>query len=217
MKSLKLMVAVALAMISTVASAQSDFFLYGKNNVSVGYATLSAKNSDEPLRGGRISYTRILELNEYVPVFLETGGQVQYATVSENEIFNGNRVHSEFDLGYVAIPVNVGYQFNIGESGFSIAPKAGLTLVANIIADFDVKMGDKKFGLNWFDDVDAKRFNIGWQVGGDIAYKRVVLGITYGQDFNKFIGEKNVPIGKTELNFVESKWKRFHVSIGCRF
>ena len=87
MKSLKLMVAVALAMISTVASAQSDFFLYGKNNVSVGYATLSAKNSDEPLRGGRISYTRIFELNEYVPVFLETGGQVQYATVSENEIF----------------------------------------------------------------------------------------------------------------------------------
>ena len=71
--------------------------------------------------------------------------------------------------------------------------------------------------MNWFDDVDAKRFNIGWQVGGDIAYKRVVLGITYGQDFNKFIGEKNVPIGKTELNFVESKWKRFHVSIGCRF
>lgn len=217
MKSFKMMMLGVLAMVCSVASAQSDFFPYGKNNVMVGYATLSAKNSDEPLKGGRISYTRIFELNEYVPVFLEAGGQIQYATVSEQEIFNGKGVRSEFDLGYFAIPVNVGYQFNIGESGFSIAPKVGLTLVANILADFDVKMSDKSFSLNWFDDVDAKRFNIGWQVGGDIAYKQVVFGITYGQDFNEFIGGKKVPIGNTELDFVASKWKRFNVSIGCRF
>lgn len=217
MKSLKWMVLAVLAMVCTFASAQSDFFLYGKNNISVGFASLAAKNADNSLKGGRISYTRIFELNEYVPVFLEAGAQVQYATVSEHEIFKGKGVRSEFDLGYLAIPMNVGYHFNIGESGFSIAPKAGLIFVANIIADLDIKMNNQNFNISWFDDLKAQRFNFGWQVGGEIAYKQVVLGVTYGQDFNNFISDKKIPVGNTELDFVSSKWKRFNISIGCRF
>lgn len=217
MKSLKLMMCAVLAMVCSLASAQSDFFPYGKNNVSVGFATLSAKNSNEPLKGGRISYTRIFELSEYVPAFLEMGGQLQYATVSENNLVSGKGVRSEFDLGYLAIPVNVGYNFTIGESGFSIAPKVGLTFVANVIADLDIKMNNQNFNVSWFDDLDAQRFNFGWQVGGEIAYKQVVLGVIYGQDFNNFISDKKAPIGNTDLDFVSSKWKRFCISIGCRF
>lgn len=215
--NLKLMMLAVFAMVCSMVSAQSDFFPYGKNTVALGYANLSAENSNDPLQGARLTYTRMFELTERAPFFLEAGALFQYAKVDGTDSFKGKGVRTEFSLGYLSVPVNVGYNFNIGETGFSIAPKVGLAAIYNVLANFDVMMADKSFNLNWFDDVDAKRFNFGWQAGCDIAFKQLVLSVIYGRDFNNFIDNSKVSIGNAELDFVESKWKRFNVSIGYRF
>lgn len=217
MKNLKLVMLAVFTMVCSIVSAQSDFFPYGKNAVTFGYANLSAENWEDPLQGARLTYTRIFELTEYAPVFLEAGALFQYAKVDGTGVFKGKGVRAEYSLGYLSVPINIGYNFNIGDTGFSIAPKVGVSAIYNVLADFDVMMSDKKINVDWFDDVDAARFNFGWQVGADIAFKQLVLGVTYGQDFNNFIDDVKVPVGNTQLDFVASKWKRFNVSIGYRF
>lgn len=212
MKKLKMMMLAVLTMACSVVSAQSDFFPYGRNALMLGYANLSAENSEEPLHGARLAYMHAFELTEYVPVFLEAGALFQYAKVDGTDSFKGKGVRTEFSLGYVSVPVNVGYVFNIGDTGFAIAPKVGVSAFYNVLANFDVMMADKEFNIDWFDDADAKRFNFGWQVGADISFKQLVLGVTYGQDFNNFIDDTKVTIGAAQLDFVASKWKRFNVS-----
>ena len=214
---LKLMMLAVLVMVCSFAKAQTDFFFYGKNTVTLGFANLSAENSEEPLQGARLSYTHIFELTERAPIFLETGALFQYAKVDNVDVYMGKDVRSEYSLGYLSVPVYLGYHFNIGETGLSVAPKVGLAAYYNMLANFDVMMKDKTFDIDWFDDANAKRFNIGWQVGLDVAFKKLVLAVTYGQDFNNFIDNTTVAVGNAELDFKESKWKRFNISIGYRF
>ena len=217
MKNLKWMMLALFTWVCTIASAQSDFFPYGKNSFMIGYANLAAENSEDPVHGARLSYAHIFELSESVPVFFEAGALFQYAMMDGVDVFQGKGIRTEFSLGYLSVPLNVGYQFNIGETGLSIAPKAGLNVVYNVLANYDVKMNDKTFELNWFDDVNAKRFNIGWQAGVDVAFKQLVLGVVYGQDFSSFVKDGKVTIGQTDFPIEESKWKRFCVSLGYRF
>ena len=217
MKNLKFMMLAMFTLVCSVVSAQSDFFPYGQNSFTIGYANLSAENSEDPLHGARLSYSHYFALSEYVPVFVETGALSQLAKVDGVDSFKGKGVRTEYTLGYLSVPLNVGYNFNIGETGLSIAPKAGFSLVYNVLANFDVMMSDKKFEVDWFEDVNAKRFNFGWQVGCDVAFKQLILGVSYGQDFNNFIEDVKVPVGNAQLDFVASKWKRFNLSIGYRF
>lgn len=49
MKNLKLVMLAVFTMVCSIVSAQSDFFPYGKNAVTFGYANLSAENWEDPL------------------------------------------------------------------------------------------------------------------------------------------------------------------------
>ncbi len=194
-----------------------EYFPYGKNAFRLGYNSLSAENSEKPLNGIQLAYSHSFELSQNAPVFLETGASFQYAMVNGTDVFDGKGLTSEYSLGYFSVPVNVGYAFNIGDSGFAIAPMVGVSAIYNVFAKFDIKMAGKEFNIDWFDDAIAKRFNFGWQAGADFAFRHLVLGIAYAQDFNKFVTDTKLPIGNGNMDLKESKWKRFNVSIGYRF
>lgn len=185
MKNFKLMVLALLTMTCTAVSAQSNFFHYGKNNIIVGVNGFSANGLEDNLTGLRVGYSRLFELSEQAPVFLETAALIQVGLVEYETNFGESHTKEEVKYGALNIPVNVGYLFNIGESGFSIAPKAGLNFSFNAFGETEIKDNNSSATINWYDDLDAKRFTFGWQVGAEASYKHFVLGFQYGQDFNK--------------------------------
>ena len=92
----------------------------------------------------------------------------------------------------LAVPVNVAYQFAVGEN-FTIEPFVGLNLKFNALADLkftETYDGDEESeSISMFDkdlDKDArwKRFQLGWHVGANLLLQnKYYLNLQYGTDF----------------------------------
>lgn len=197
MKKFKFWAIALLAMISLSASAQY------KNTVFIGYNSFDGDGMEDALTGARIGYTRTFGLTDKAPVFLEASAIIQVGMLEEEFKSAGIETSSEMSYGSIHIPVNVAYRFAIGETGFAISPKAGLNISINALGETKNEVNGDKETIDWYDDLDAKNFGFGWQVGADVDYKRFVLGVTYGQDFTEFMDEL--------------KWKTFSVNLGYRF
>lgn len=90
--------------------------------------------------------------------------------------------------------MNVTYKFDVAE-GIRIAPYAGITLQGNIIGEID--------GDDWFDEYDAKRFTVGWQIGSNFEFGKFFVGVGYGSAFTDIMEE--------------GKQKTFNASLGLVF
>ena len=169
MKNLKLFL-VAVAMIMTTAvSAQS--FSTAWNGVRVAYNAFSIENSD--CTGIEAGYAHAFTLSESMPLFLEVGGNVFWAT------------DTDFSMWSLTVPVSVGYKFDLNEE-WSLVPYAGVNVRANILGeadDIDIFDEDEMQGYEW------KRFQFGAHVGVTANYKNYSIGAKYGFDFNEIAEE----------------------------
>lgn len=242
MKTLKLFLTLALAAAVTTASAQfantgasnaSSKSRSGKsvlekdtesyNRIYVSYSPLALKGfygaaGKLSLTGVSAGYTHGINLKSDLPLFLEIGGQISYASGKFDksdlpllDLFDDyDYTISSFlpeqkhTFVAVSVPVAVSYKFSFADKKFSVAPLIGLNFRYNIIGEFETEITNDLYSdaekdriyQSWDNNPtkqmlygpregDYKGFQIGWQIGLNINYKKLNLGVSYTKDFSK--------------------------------
>jgi hypothetical protein len=162
------------------------------------------------------------------PIFIETGAGFLYASNKYKDSYTDDYYEMEMSLDLktkiasVYIPFNIAYEFSVSDN-MSIIPYAGLKARINISGDQNLTMTirDTYYGYsetvresidmfskrdisnNWGVSDEAKRFQLGWQIGADFDISGVILGISYGTDISEFLKD--------------CKFKTTSLSLGFRF
>lgn len=185
---------------------------------------------DYNFQGFAVGWTKGFNVVQSMPIFVETGAALQFRTYSDSETedFNDSGVSGKitaeerWNLFSLNIPINLIYKFNI-DSDLSIEPLFGLDFRFNLLGKMkndisysgdyadevndylDEYYGDELKDINIFDKDDmgepAKRFQAGWHIGANINYKKLTLGITYGQDFNEIMEDCKIATTTISLGY----------------
>ncbi len=171
------------------------------------------------LNGFGINYTHGFPLSRSLPMFIETGANIN---------FNFGKPWEDSDKEYdykeylkmqninLQIPINYVYRFNITDD-FSIAPYLGLNLKLHLITQMKevyIEDGDREesdwislFDKDEIGDDTYNRFQMGWHVGATFQYSRVSLGFQYGTDF--------IPVLKDDMDKINTG--SFRMTLGYNF
>ena len=224
-------IALALGLSLTVKAQSSNStteIKSGWNTVYLQYGLLgfSGDNSEDldGINGFTLGYNRAIGISKQLPLYLEVGGTLTYATgtvyeygyedVNNNSDFNSTVTHNEktkMTLMYVKVPITLTYNYQISDSKFFIAPYIGVTgryifsgEQKETTTETDVTKWSSAYGgstdtdyssdetkWNLYDEEDMgedntwTRFQFGWQIGVNLKYKNLLVGISYGSDFSE--------------------------------
>lgn len=148
------------------------------NRISMSFRNVNFTGASGYI-GGSFNYTHGFSLSSRLPIYLETGGALSYV----GKDVNGNG----WDTGYgtIEVPVNATYRLTLPSSSIVFYPSLGLNFKGNIVGSSNMSRDTQE----WFNDYDFKRFQLGWQLGVGMEYKKLFLGISFGTDFVQ-IGKK---------------------------
>ena len=159
-------------------------------------------------------YLKGFSVTNRLPLYVETGAALQYRSHKEEGNYGGpgydySDKHKMFSLN---IPVNLLYRFNVTDD-FSVSPYFGLDFRINLTGKYSWETGMGQYNepqgedLNLFDEDEMgkdgvwKRFQAGWHIGTNFTYKKVSLGISYGQDFNEIVEDCKLSTTTVTLGF----------------
>ena len=193
---------------------------------ALSYDFDGAKDTD--FNGFSISYVKAFSISKSLPLFVEAGLGITYASGEEKwgdfgsfdddyddwydydwygYDYDDFEVKMEYTYLGVTVPVNLAYKYTLNEE-IQIIPFTGVYLRAGVISKAKVESED----YDLFDDNEAKqiglsdswnRFQFGWQIGAKVAYKQFTAGISYGTDLNEIAK-------KTKMN-------NLSISVGYNF
>lgn len=192
--------------------------------------TISKTGLSKKLNAFSIGYNRAINVAPSIPLYIEVGAALQYAFYSDKCTDEKSGSSYKCTDNYkltgniftVKVPVSVLYHIAIPNSDFAIEPYAGVDFKYHISGsgkqerNFTETYNNNTFTdeesnkVNIFDKNEcnghqAKRFQAGWHVGVNFAYKKAFVGVSYGQDFSKFQDD------------VDLKFKTFSATLGYRF
>lgn len=180
------------------------------NGFTIGYNKALSISSQSPL---------YVELGVALTYATGTTQEDHYDREETNQKdYWSNITHKEetkTTMVYAKIPISLTYNYQISHSGFSIAPYLGVTGRFNFSGeskqttteiditkwsaayggDTETKTTSEESKWDLFDEDDMgedntwSRFLFGWQVGVNVKYKHLLVGIQYGSDFSE-IAEK---------------------------
>lgn len=162
------------------------------NRFSLSYENTSYHNNwDESednfgLNGIGLNLVHGFKLSSSIPMFLELGGNINYGfgTQKPYKYSDEKIVHRNFNI---QVPLNFTYRYSLTDE-FSIAPYIGLNFKFHAL--FDVRYEEDDYKSDWesyfdkdFWDPTFNRFQMGWQLGVNLQYSALTLGVQYGTDF----------------------------------
>lgn len=145
--------------------------------------------------GFSVGYVQSFLLGHKLPLFLETGGGVNYLHRSYDG--SNGAVVNKYSTNILAlsIPVNVVYKVNVCDK-VTVKPYTGLYLRLNLMAKQNFEGGPEGYtvedDINLFSGDNAeswKRVQLGWRIGASAEYGRYSVGLGYAVDFNKIAYE----------------------------
>lgn len=154
----------------------------GWQGLRVSYHPMSLSPDKEDnigMTGFSAGYVKGVALSQNVPIFLEVGANLLWASNDLTEYLFGDykNASAKLNMFSVNIPVNFGYKYTVDEK-FSIDPYIGLNFRINAVGKIKTKIGDEYKSENESIDVfskddmeeynmgDAwKRFQADWQIG----------------------------------------------------
>lgn len=183
------------------------------NRVDASYSRTWAdhtgeQNVDFDLNGIGVSYVHGFSLSRAVPLYLEVGGKfTTYFSSSDEQDLQGALglqpgqkidINMKSTILNIAVPVNLGYRFNLGNS-CKLMPYVGLygrvhlwaksKVDYKLFSDNELVVEDKTESNPLKKDEDGntplKRFQVGWVAGVSFQYKPVTVGINFGTGFIK--------------------------------
>lgn len=101
---------------------------------------------------------------------------------ADEAIYPGKSVTIKCTPGYLQLPVNIGYRYNVGD-GVSIFGETGPYFAVGVCGKY--KAGDEKIDFFGDDGVDAKRFDCGWDVKVGVEASGFQIGLGYEYGFTK--------------------------------
>ena len=129
--------------------------------------------------GVRLGWMDGIRLSSSSPVFLEVGVNGQYNAGSEG--------YYDYTFLKFSVPVSASYKYNF-TNDFAIMPHAGLHFDGNVLGKAELKSGKGK--EDFLDEGDGNRFQMGWQLGAGIVYKKLYVGVEYSHSIIEYM--KNV-------------------------
>lgn len=210
MRKIKFLLVVCLLGMAATASAQfanakgssnsaSSSALENWQSIKVSYLPASFKGDgggDIGFKGAMVSYQKGFAVSQSIPLFVETGLGFSW--------IGGEIEDTGIDLNFFSlnVPVNFGYKHAFSDK-VSVAPFVGITLRGNLFGNYKYE-GES---LNAFDkdevgeELQVKRFNIGWQVGVGVNFNALYIGGSYGSDFNDIIEGGKAAVPQITLGF----------------
>lgn len=201
MKKFKCLVAAMLLACSTVSFAQSDVEAWKGIRFSYDHTFVNPDwddADDMDMNGFSIGYEHAFKVAKKVPLFIQTGGSLNFARYKDSEDEGGASLEDKRTTLGLTIPVNLVYGVKINET-LAIKPYTGFYVRINLMAkekyEWNDGMGDSgSEDYNLFDSYDDggeewNRCQVGWQIGATLDINQFNVGIGYALDFNE-IAEK---------------------------
>lgn len=175
------------------------YFGYNPTSVSYDGKTDDSDVEDFTLNGIMFGYTKGISLSQNMPLFLETGARFTYGFKSKTlSLGDDGDEKIETKAMNIVVPVNLSYKFSFSENDFSLSPFVGVTLKGNILGKQKWVDEDDSVENDFFDKEDMegkdntwKRFQVGWQIGANVDYKSLSVGLHYGSDFSELAKKVN--------------------------
>lgn len=189
-------------------SLENDCNSYSR--FSVGYMGVNFKQNedgfsysddDSNLKGLTVGYTRGISLSSSTPLFFELGGQLNYATKSDSYSEYGESESLRLNFLALSVPVSLSYKLKFS-NGLYIAPYAGIHFDLGLLlnAKYSAKSGSEKlsYTASYYNDDDVddtyNRFQMGYQVGANLGYKKINIGVGYKASFLPIYSEDDFKI-----------------------
>ena len=212
MKKIKLFMVVCLLGIAATASAQfansssnSSADASAWKGIRASYLPISIKadgGGSVDFTGFQVGYVKSFAISANAPLFIETGANLSYIS-GDFEMYDGyDAFDVDMNMFSINVPINFGYQVAISETA-NIFPYVGATLRGNLFGKY--KEDDESFSI--FDSeneefgMQAKRFQIGWQIGAAATFNNFVVGVSYGTDFNDIIEDCKITTTAISIGF----------------
>ena len=164
---------------------------------------------DINMNGFSIGYMKEFYILKSLPLFVETGLSVMYASSDEawenfgspfesalDDWFTDDydkEIKTEYTYIGITLPVNLAYKFKLKDD-FQLVPFAGVYMRGGVISNARCKNAGESNTYDLFNSRHAKRmglrgawerFQFGWQIGAKLAFGPFTLGIFYGADMNE--------------------------------
>lgn len=184
---------------------------FGYNPMTISYDVKGVE--DNTLNGLTFGYTQGISLSKKLPLFLEVGARFNFGFKSEtlsdeDEDYYSTRASYDYDndndeeesedeklkttTASIVIPINVAYKLTFAGGDVSVSPFFGITFKGNVLGKEKYEYEGEKETADFFDKDDMggkdyvwKRFQAGWQIGTNVDYKALSVGLHYGADFNE--------------------------------
>lgn len=208
---------------SNSSSSYSDD-MNGWQGLRVSYHPMSLspdKGDNIGMTGFSAGYVKGFALSQNVPIFLEVGANLLWASkdLTEDLGFDDYEDYEDMDASVklnmfsVNIPVNFGYKYTVNEK-FSIYPYIGLNFRINAVgkikmeAEYEGESESESIDVFSKDDMEEyemgdawKRFQAGWQIGVAFNINKFTLAASYGKDFTEISKKVKVAMPSITVGF----------------
>ncbi|MCF0220293.1 MAG: outer membrane beta-barrel protein [Muribaculaceae bacterium] len=176
-------------------------FGYDATFVSIpkDYSSLSDLFKSPTFNGFSVKYVHGWSLSSRFPLYIDAGLRLNmnfYSKVLEEDTYKQYSYKSSVSskMMSLSVPINISYRLGISD-GISIQPYTGINFKVNVLGDitstveYTGEYGSEKESetKSWFDEdykeYGAKRFQMGWQIGLGVNFRKFYLGLEYGIDF----------------------------------
>lgn len=142
-----------------------------------------------------------------LPLFVEIGPDINYTfRYEEVDYWDHSEKYYEEEIKNrklsIGTPVNISYKIRLCDA-ISIAPYLGLNVKYNILAAsyYD----DRK--IDAFDDENANRFQLGWNIGFGFYFKNFYVGNKFYKDITPFIENRGAKVS----------FRNYYLNLGVKF
>lgn len=200
MKKFKCLVAAMLLACSTVSFAQSDVEAWKGIRFSYDHTFVNVDIDDydaEDYNGFSVGYEHAFKVAKKVPLFIQTGGSLNFARCTEDFGEEGFIDEEKTTMLGLTIPVNLVYGVQINDK-LAIKPYTGFYFRVNLMSKTKEEYGPEgdtetddwsNFDEDEMGDYKWNRCQVGWQIGATLDISKFNVGIGYALDFNE-ISEK---------------------------
>ena len=159
-------------------------------------SSFSFKHNSESFSGFAVNYTNATSVTQSIPLFIEWGIGAQFSNYSEEDDLT---IH----YASIKVPLNIVYDFQIPNTSINLDPYIGLKFRGNVWGEWKDEYNDESYNLFDKDEVDWKRFQIGWNLGMKVRFgDKFFLGVGYGSDFSEMAEDMKINETSLSLGFV---------------
>lgn len=167
----------------------------GYNRMALSYNNLHY-SSNEEMFGGTESLNAAGVGFEYMHGFKLPTSFLSYIETGLKLAINQGEKYDDYDYETkmfnvsFSVPVNYVFRYRVSKK-FSVLPYTGLNFKINAVQEMDQDIyRDGYYEFDMFDDDDMdgdtySRFQIGWNIGAAMQFRKFYLGLGYTVDMNK--------------------------------